>query len=488
MKSEEKRRREEGRRAGSELARVLEEALSKIKPTDAERRRLEKITAFLVDEVNREAKRRSVPARGILVGSAARDTWLSGQRDVDVFVMLPADFSDDALERAGMELARGVAKRVAERYEERYASHPYVHAWVRYESVFPAEGQWESDVYEVDIVPCFSVSSAAAIRSAVDRTPFHNEYVKRRIKGLEDEVRLLKQFLKGLEIYGAEHKTQGFSGYLCELLIIHYGSFLALLEDAAHWKFRTLIDIEQHGRYEIKGDEPLIVIDPVDPGRNVAAAVSVDSFAKFVDAARSFLENPSLEFFFPSERRELSREEFLEIVRRKGTDVVLVVFDAPDVVDDILFPQLRKALASISKLIERHGFRIFRREAAAVGRKAFFVFEMEVSELPSVRRHFGPPVTAEVHARRFKAKYAGTQMYIENGRYVAEIPRKYVDVVDLLKEELRACALGKHVSEAVARGYEVMRNEEIEFFEGLGKFFSKYFSSSVKGWQGKNEN
>ncbi|MHC1579273.1 MAG: CCA tRNA nucleotidyltransferase [Candidatus Alkanophagales archaeon] len=481
MRSEEKRRRGEKKRMDGELERVLEGVLSKVKPTDAERRRLEKITAFLVSEVNREAERRSVPARGVLVGSAARDTWLSGQRDVDVFVMLPADLSDDALERVGMELARGVAERVAERHEERYASHPYVRAWVRYESVFPAEGRGESDVYEVDIVPCFSVGSAAAIRSAVDRTPFHNEYVRRRIKGLEDEVRLLKQFLKGLEIYGAEHKTQGFSGYLCELLIIHYGSFLALLEHAARWKPRTYIDIEGHGRYEVRGDEPLIVIDPVDPGRNVAAAVSIDSFAKFVDAARSFLENPSLDFFFPPERRELSKEEFLEVVRRKGTDVVLVVFDAPDVVDDVLFPQLRKALASISKLIERHGFRIFRREAAAAGGKAFFVFEMEVSRLPNTKRHFGPPVTAEVHARRFKAKYAGTQMYIENGRYVAEIPRKYVDVVDLLRGELRACALGKHVSEAVARGYKVMRNEEIEFFEGLGEFFGKYFSSGVRG-------
>ncbi|MDF2955633.1 MAG: tRNA nucleotidyltransferase [Candidatus Alkanophagales archaeon MCA70_species_2] len=481
---EEKRGKGEGQAAGNELKRVLDAALSRIKPSNAEKERLKKITDFLVNEVNKEAEKREIPAKGILVGSVARDTWLSGQRDVDVFVMLPEDFSDDALERVGMELARGVAEHVAERYEERYASHPYVHAWVRYERVFHAEewgdGGRRSDVYEVDIVPCFSVSSAAAMRSAVDRTPFHNEYVKRRIFGLEDEVRLLKQFLKGLEIYGAEHKTQGFSGYLCELLIIRYGSFLALLEAAAHWKFRTLIDIEQHRSYEIKGDEPLIVIDPVDPHRNVAAAVSVNSFAKFVDAARSFLENPSLGFFFPPEQPEMSKKEFLELIKKRGTDVIIVVFDVPDVVDDVLFPQLRKALASVSKLIERNGFRIFRRETSAEGGKAFFLFEMEVSELPPVKRHLGPPVTAEPHAQRFKKKHAGTQIYIENGRYVVEIPRKYVNVVDLLRRELRACALGKHVAKAVARGYEVMRNEEIEFFEGLGKFLSKYFSSSVK--------
>jgi len=44
---------------------------------------------------------------------------------------------------------------------------------------------------------------------------------------------------------------------------------------------------------------------------------------------------------------------------------------------------------------------------------------------------------------------------------------------------LLGCSLGKHVSEAIERGYKVLKNEEIEFFEGIGKFFKKYFSSTV---------
>ena len=51
-------------------------------------------------------------------------------------------------------------------FEERYAEHPYVNA------IF--------DGFEVDLVPAFGVESAASIKSAVDRTPFHNNYILTR--------------------------------------------------------------------------------------------------------------------------------------------------------------------------------------------------------------------------------------------------------------------------------------------------------------------
>ena len=58
---------------------------------------------------------------------------------------------------------------------------------------------------------------------------------------------------------------------------------------------------------------------------------------------------------------------------------------------------------------------------------------------------------------------------------MVEIERKYTDVVSLLKNELRSCSLGKNVAESVNKGYDVVRNEEIEITEELGYFFSEYF-------------
>ena len=56
-----------------------------------------------------------------------------------------------------------------------------------------------------------------------------------------------------------------------------------------------------------------------------------------------------------------------------------------------------------------------------------------------------------------------------------EVERKYTDVVGLLKNELKSCSLGKQVSEAINKGYDVLRNEEIKFFKGVGYFFRDYF-------------
>jgi len=148
------------------------------------------------------------------LGSYARNTWLRGNLEIDVFILFPEETPIEELERIGLE----IGKAVVDEYELRYAAHPYVHG-----KVFGVE---------VDVVPCYKLKSPDKIKSAVDRTPFHHDWLKDRIKGKENDVRLLKQFLKANGIYGAEYKVRGFSGYLCELLVVFYGSFLDVVKNA----------------------------------------------------------------------------------------------------------------------------------------------------------------------------------------------------------------------------------------------------------------
>ena len=47
---------------------------------------------------------------------------------------------------------------------------------------------------------------------------------------LKDDVRILKYFMSVNGIYGAEIAKQGFSGYVCEVLVYYFGSFENVLK------------------------------------------------------------------------------------------------------------------------------------------------------------------------------------------------------------------------------------------------------------------
>jgi len=449
------------------LNEICNEVIEQIRPGAKEQAEVKALTELIITNLNTKAVEMGIDAHAISVGSTARNTWVSGEADIDIFIMFPVETSDQDLKEKGLALA----KSVSDRYEERYASHPYIHAYFHF-----ADRE-----YEVDLVPCFAVKDPSRLKSAVDRTPFHNEYVIQRLSGsgLEDEVRLLKQFLRCLGIYGSEQRRKGFSGYLCELLILKYQSFISFLKHAAEWRYGERIDIEGHGKY--RGDEPLIVIDPVDPKRNVAAAVSLYSFSRLIDAAREFLARPSHDFFRLKEPKPLSESEFRRIAKERGTAFVVVRFKAPEVVEDILFSQLRKAEISVRRLIERNDFVVYRSgvtvDADTDTDEAIMVFELLVWQLPAIKKHIGPPVTARRHAEKFKNKHS-PPFLIEDGRYVVEVKRRYTDVVSLLKNELKSCSLGKHVSKAIEEGYEVSWIEETRFSTGIGLFFRDYFGYS----------
>ena len=449
----------------NEIDTIRASILSRIKPTDPEKRKLSALADSLISRINALGRAEGLDIKAILVGSTARFTWLSGEHDLDIFIMFPPDVSREYLEEKGLYVARKMAEQ-AESCEERYAEHPYINA------VF--------DGYEVDLVPAFGVASAAEIISAVDRTPFHNSFVLSRIQGLEDEVLLLKQFLKGCGVYGSELKTHGFSGYLVELLIIQYGSFMQVLEAVREWKPGMMIDIEKHA--SIAHNDPLVMVDPTDPARNVAAALSLDNLCIFIDRAREFLKKPDVSFFSLRTFEPLDDNEFKTIMSCRGTSLIAIEFTTPDEVDDVLFPQLHKMEDSVREMLERYDFRVYN-SGVWVGETAVLVYELESAVLPILKKHAGPQVWMEEHAASFKSKYtdskAFSNVHISNGKYMVEVPRKFTHARKLLESELTKCGLGKHVVLSIKKGYHILENEQIltikehSFREFLHRFFKK---------------
>lgn len=433
----------------SDAVQELKEAvLERISPKSEEKAYLKEIVELLIKKVELIAC--SMGLKDIsanLVGSAARNTWISDTHDLDIFIMFPGDASREELEKNGLTIARKIAEE-ADIFEERYAEHPYIN--MRYKG------------FDVDIVPCFRVDSAACIRSAVDRTPFHNEFVKNNINGLETEVLMLKQFMKGVRVYGSELRTQGFSGYLTELLVIKYGSFENVINSAAEWQPGTYIDLNSHGT--IQHTEPLVVVDPTDPKRNVAAALSLDKFCMFIDSCRKFILYPTLDIFFPKTSETMNEQELLQRLKSRGTAFIAIMFKTPDVVDDVLYPQLYKMELAVVALLEEQEFKVLNKGSWS-GKKTVILLELMYATLPALRKHRGPPVWVHKHAESFKEKYENAEdvfaFYIENGTYVAEVPRKYSDVYSLLKDRLTSCSMGKQVSSAVKNGFEILQDSDI---------------------------
>ncbi|MFC6730533.1 CCA tRNA nucleotidyltransferase, partial [Natronoarchaeum mannanilyticum] len=402
-----------------------------------------------------------VDADVLQVGSTARGTWISGDRDVDVFVRFPTDLDREELEEYGLEVGHSV---LPEGHEE-YAEHPYVKGSV--------------DGFDVDLVPCYDVDDAAAIRSAVDRTPFHTEYVAERLDDdLAADVRLAKQFLTGIGAYGSDLRTRGFSGYLTELLVLEYGGFRELVEAAAEWHPPVELDPEGHAAETF--DDPLVVIDPTDPGRNVAAVLSAENVARLQHYARDLLDDPREELFFPDEPDRFSPDDVEAAIDDRETTPVAIRFAAPDVVEDQLYPQLARSLDGVAEDLYRRGFDVMRSTAFA-DERAVLLAELGVAERPTIERHEGPPVHVRDHATGFYEKYADDPdaygPFIEDGRYVVEREREFHTAAAFLhSDRLLDVRLGTHVESALEDDYDVLVGEEIAALaEEFGVELARYF-------------
>ena len=160
------------------MQKLLTSVLENIKPTPEEQK-LKRETAD--DIMNRL---RSFDVSPMLVGSLAKNTNLSRDDDIDLFIGFPQEVERKYLEERGLEIGKTVFEGIGAEYEIDYAEHPYI------------KGTYKG--HEIEVVPCYLVAKTK-VKSAVDRTPYHTSYVKRRIqenKKLGDEIRLLKQFMK----------------------------------------------------------------------------------------------------------------------------------------------------------------------------------------------------------------------------------------------------------------------------------------------------
>ncbi|MEM4701025.1 MAG: CCA tRNA nucleotidyltransferase [Candidatus Bathyarchaeia archaeon] len=464
----------------AELEKVCKVVLERVTPTREKREKIEALAKELEARVASAAADFGVKATVRLEGSVAKDTWLSEEPEIDVFMRLPISIPRKSLGEVALKIARRATEGA--RQVERFAEHPYLEAFI--------------DDIRVNIVPCYDAKPGEWL-SATDRTPYHTDYVKKRLTSqMRGEVRLLKRFMKGVGVYGAEIKVGGFSGYLCELLIINYGDFANTLKAFAQRKRRIIVDVENHykGREDelpLLFSELLMIVDPVDKGRNVASAVQPQKLYTFVVAARAFLEKPSLKFFYPPETTPLTTKEFKAKMSTRGSTTLFVVFGKVEAVPDVLWGQLYKSQRSLAKLLELNDFGLLRCVAWSNEKNLnTFIFELESRYLPPVKKHLGPPIEKESECKNFLTKYASSAgtiagPYIEDGRWIVQVRRKYTDAAALLYERLRdggrSAGVAKKIAQMLQHGFKILINEEIAEVYEKDSEFAKFLTEFLSG-------
>jgi tRNA nucleotidyltransferase (CCA-adding enzyme) len=460
---------------------VLAVVLKEVTPDAHERNKIEAVAKKLEKKIAAAAKEAGVKAKVRVEGSIAKDTWISGEPDIDVFMRVPKSIPRAMLGEVCLKVAKEATKGA--RQVERFAEHPYLEAFV--------------DHVRVNVVPCYDAKPGEWL-SATDRTPFHTDYVNAHLTvDKHNEVRLLKKFMKGIGVYGAEIKVGGFSGYLCELLILHYGSLLETVKAFARHRQRLVIDIEgfykdRKKELDLLFEEPLVVVDPVDKTRNVASAVREQRLYTFIAASQAFLKRSSCDFFRPEETVPFTLAKMKRELRRRGSKIVFVVFSKVVAVPDILWGQLYKSQRSLRKLVELSGFRVLRdlpwSEEKGVN---MFVLELEDCCISPVKLHSGPPLEKEKECDRFVQKHLGKPStvcgpYVQSGRWVVLVKRKYTDACVLLREKLKDGGKNVGVAEGISlvlnkSGFKVWVNEEIAGIYGKNKEFAAFFTEFLVG-------
>ncbi len=380
----------------------LDRILARLKPSKQERKIKENISAHVIEILSKQFD----DVR--LLGSFARNTELRGNSDLDIFV-----FFDKEEKNIGDKVV-DFCKKHFKHYEINYAQHKYIR--LKFDNIY------------VDVVPGYRINKGERILSAVDRTPFHHEFLTKYLKeDLKDEVRLLKGFLKGINVYGAEIKTMGFSGYLTELLIVKYQSFENVLKSIKDWQFPVSISLTKCNKVF---NSLFTFIDPVDCNRNVASPISNVNIIRLFYAARSFIQSPSKEYFFPTK------------IRKPQHNLFTISFDTPNITDDTRYGELNKIRNKLIRFLSNKHISILDSYIHISNKSSYILLETLESNLnPNILVR--GPIFYDI---KNIVKFLPKPMFVTDGNYMFKIKKSPKHVKEYIMYFLKHCST-KHYRE-----------------------------------------
>ncbi len=361
----------------------MAEIVNRVKPDEKTRADvLSRVSCFLTD-LNKNLK--TVNAVAVLGGSYAKDTWLVGDYDVDVFVVFDKEFEgmSDVLEKS---LKDWNPIRL-------HGSRDYF--------------QVKGDI-NYEIVPVVKRKKGSVMQNSTDYSVDHVSWVNREGRKLKEDIRLFKKFCKANGVYGAESYVRGISGHVADLLVIKYGGFMKLIKAMSKWSGKEKVVLDPKNVHKGKAllvlntsktQGPLVLVDPMQPLRNAAAALSAEKFQSLISSANAFLKAPDFSCF--DERKT----DPTALQKRSGKGVLIRVSAIPlDGTQDVVGTKLLKVFDFLQNSLCEFSIRKcgwnWKGNAPAE-----FWFLLKKKSLPKKVLVTGPPLRLSEHVASFKKQH-----------------------------------------------------------------------------------
>jgi len=424
-------------------------------PTESERQKLvqvEEIISRNIEEVIQIEGYQDEIEFVETQGSYAKGTDLSGNSDLDIFVVFNKNVPRDKFEKIGLD----IGKKALKDYKPytRYAEHPFTEAFV-------------GDV-EIQIVPAYDISledvKSGNLLSATDRTPHQTRFMNENLTNEQKEdVRKLKQFMKDNGVYGSDERIKGFSGYSAEVLVYERGSFDDVIDFFVKFKTGRII-----GKPAQKFETIFVIIDPIDPNRNLVSAFSNQKIARMIKVCE-----------------HLQKTGRKAIITTTKVDSIGVSIPYEDRSDDKLFGEINRSVKSIIYRLGKLGYKTKRGHEqmtkdwiSSIPRTSFNIdkenkkitmyFGLENFENNDLVKIKGPPLDIEIGVKKFREANPDSEIIEEDGRLVRYEERENKTAQDALTSILSKGLYQSGISGGIIKdikkyGFSIENKKEREF-------------------------
>ncbi len=414
----------------------MDKTLAKIKkqitPSKKEYQEISKIIKEVKAKINSIAKKRKYAVEVFVGGSVGKNTWLPGLHDIDFFLRFnfrKYQNSDEKISNYSEEILLNCFEQVLRLHGSRdYFQTTYKN-------------------YDLEFVPTLKISKPKQAKNITDASPLHVIWAEKKFKNnkkLSSEIRLAKKFFKSAKVYGAESYINGFSGHVIDILTIYYKTFKNLVKTIPNWESGIIIDIENHykNRNELLSEmnnsklySPLIIVDPIQPERNCAAALSKENLKKIKSHAKKFLKYPSEKYF---EEEEISLSSLKSIAKKNKKKLIYIEAEPENENQDVAGAKIIKHFNYLLKQATLNDFEIinpdwdWNKDIDTNFRLWFFTSK---KSLPKKKILWGPPITAKKEfINSFKNKHTIQKIKKKNQKYYVEVPRLYTQIEQLISE------------------------------------------------------